>query len=136
MDRPTTLDVLRAVLADHPGVDLAVLFGSEARGTSRSDSDVDLLVSGVNRPELRAFETAASRVLGREVDAIVVEDAPPLLRWEVARDGALLVERTPGAWVELKRRAMIDWWDWGPTARTIHRTLWQDAARRGARGQA
>ena len=111
-----------------------MLFGSTARGAARPDSDVDLLIDGLARRELRELEVAASRAVGREVVAVASTDASPLLRWEVARDGLLLLER-PGAWVDFKRRAMIDWWDWGPTARALHQSLWKGAAARSARGQ-
>ncbi|MHB1283971.1 MAG: nucleotidyltransferase domain-containing protein, partial [Metallibacterium scheffleri] len=40
---------LRAVLARHPQVNFAMLFGSLARGTARPDSDLDLAV-GAGRP--------------------------------------------------------------------------------------
>ena len=46
--------------------------------------------------------------------------APPLLRFEIARDGRVLLERAPNAWADFRARAMIDWWDWAPTARLFH----------------
>jgi hypothetical protein len=39
------------------------------------------------------------------------------LRFEIARDGVLLVERTEGLWRAFQTRAMVDWWDWAPLAR-------------------
>lgn len=48
---------------------------------------------------------------------IFLADAPPLLRFEISRDGALLLEREDGVWTDFKVRAMVDWWDWAPYAR-------------------
>ena len=31
----------------------------------------------------------------------------------------------PGLWTHFKARAMVDWWDWAPTARKIHRAAMQ-----------
>jgi hypothetical protein len=61
-----------------------------------------------------------SRATGRTVDVVQLDAAPPLLRFEVARDGTLLVERVPHGWADFRARAMIDWWDWAPTARMLH----------------
>jgi hypothetical protein len=33
----------------------------------------------------------------------------------------LLFERREGLWVDFKTKAMVDWWDWAPYARRIHR---------------
>ncbi len=54
---PEFIDPLRAVLARHPQVNFAMLFGSLARGTARPDSDLDLAV-GADRP-LHADEIIA-----------------------------------------------------------------------------
>ena len=56
---------------------------------------------------------------------IYLDEAPPLLRFEIARDGVVLVERRPGFWTDFKAKAMVDWWDWAPTARKIQRAAIQ-----------
>ncbi len=40
---------------------------------------------------------------------------------EIARGGILLVERTLGDWTAFRARAFVDWWDFAPIARMIHR---------------
>ena len=113
---------LRKALAPVEGLQLAVLFGSVARGTARRDSDLDVgLLIAEDRPDAWAdAERAVRRAAGRVVDVIDLRTAPPQLRFEIARDGALLVEGAAGSWPDFKARAMIDWWDWAPTARMIH----------------
>ena len=66
---------------------------------------------------------ATARASGRRVDLVTLDDAPPLLRFEIARDGIVLVEREPHAWADFRARAMIDWWDWAPTARMMHSVM-------------
>jgi predicted nucleotidyltransferase len=104
-----------------PAVQLAVLFGSVARGENRDRSDVDLGVwlEPDTLDQRVEVEAELGRAAGRPVDVIVLNQAPPLLRFEIARDGVLLLERREGMWTDFKARAMIDWWDWGPTARMI-----------------
>lgn len=43
---PPEMDLLRRVLVKHPRVERAVLFGSRAKGTHASSSDVDLALFG------------------------------------------------------------------------------------------
>jgi len=102
-------------------VRLAVLFGSTARDESGPGSDLDVGVRLEPGPgTAAALEVALARATGRRVDLVRLDAAPPLLRFEIARDGRLLLERTPHAWVDFRARAMTDWWDWAPTARFFH----------------
>jgi predicted nucleotidyltransferase len=97
------------------------MFGSCARGTTRAGSDVDLGVAGLPVSRLAALESALARAAGRPVDLVDLTTAPPLLRFEIARDGRVIVERVAHAWSDFRARAMVDWWDWAPTARIFHR---------------
>jgi hypothetical protein len=124
MDTPSLTERLRDRASTLPAVQLAVLFGSVARGEGRARSDVDLGVwlepdTVSQRVEV---EAELGRAAGRPVDVIVLNHAPPLLRFEVARDGVLLLECREGLWTDFKARAMVDWWDWAPMARTIEAT--------------
>src|ERR1700674_413190 len=127
------LERLGAVLQALPAVRLATAFGSVARGDERSGSDVDIgLLLDPDTPELRSrIEADLGRAAGREIDVVFLGAAPPLLRFEIASDGVLLVARDRSDWVDFRARAMIDWWDWAPTARII-----SDAAIRRLREKA
>ena len=108
-------------LESWPGVRLAVLFGSAARGESGPDSDLDVgVLFEAGRAGAAALEVALARASERRLDLVGLDTAPPLLRFEIARDGRVLVERTPHAWADFRARAMTDWWDWAPTARLLH----------------
>ena len=80
-----------------------------------------MAVFGVAPSRLGALEASLGRAAGRHVDLVALETAPPLLRFEVARDGRVLIERDPYSWSDFKARAMVDWWDWAPFARRFHR---------------
>ncbi len=122
-------DRLRQTVASLPEVRLAVLFGSTARGKAgpRSDVDVGVLLDP-DTPEARSrVEVELGRaVSGRDIDVIFLKNAPPLLRFEIAKDGVVLRQDEDGLWTDFKARAMIDWWDWEP----YHRMFAEAAARR------
>lgn len=130
--------LLIKALAEFPEVELAVTFGSTARGEATRGSDVDI---GVQLKEkslevLRRLEVLLGRTVGREVDLVALDESPPLLRFEIARDGKLLVERRPHAWADFRARAMVDWWDWAPLARRIHSAAASRLKKRMGRGPA
>jgi predicted nucleotidyltransferase len=106
------------------GVRLGVLFGSHARHVARPDSDVDLALrlDDDSAERRRVVERTIRRSLpDRRIDFVYLDDAPPQLRFEMARSGRVLIERVPYSWADFCAKAMMDWWDWAPTARLIHR---------------
>ena len=132
------LERLQAQLAELPEVRLAAAFGSVARGEDRPGSDLDLaiLLDTDSLPRRWEIEAVLGRAAGREVDFVYMNEAPPLLRFEIARDGVVLLERNPGDWSDFRARAMIDWWDWAPTAKMITETILRRQKEKLERGQA
>jgi predicted nucleotidyltransferase len=102
------VDRLRGVLRTEPNVELAVLFGSAARGDDLAGvSDVDLLIE-LRRPfpgALEALRLRLARQLPAEVQLVPLEAARrnPRLLTEVLRDGRPLVDH--GAWQRLQAQA-------------------------------
>ena len=134
----SALDRITRLLDEMPVVRLAVVFGSAARGTENPGSDIDLGVSWVTGRDGPAPDLAVAleRAAGRRVDLVTLDDSPPLLRFEIARDGIVLVEREPHAWADFRARAMIDWWDWAPTASMMHGVMAERVRQEAVRGSA
>ena len=132
------LQPLREALAAQPAVRLAVLFGSAAKGRQVAGSDLDLAMrlAPDTAETRRAAALAAGRATGREIDLVELDGAPPLLRFQIAHDGQVLVEQEPGSWTRFKAQAMIDWWDWAPTARRIHAVYLRRLREKVAHGRA
>jgi predicted nucleotidyltransferase len=120
-----------------PELKLAVLFGSQARGKARPRSDVDLgILLDPYSAELRfQVEARLGRSAGRPVDVVLLDDAPPLLRFEIAREGKLLFQREDHLWTDFKTKAMVDWWDWAPTHRMIAAGVIRHLREKVAHGQ-
>lgn len=89
------------MLSDEAALQLVALFGSHAEDRAHAHSDVDLAVAWEPETDAREREAIISRIeraLGHPVDVVDLQQAPPLLRMEIARSGMLLVERIPHAW--------------------------------------
>ena len=116
---------------------LCVLFGSQATGQARLNSDVDLAVwsfeplsTPIRLRWLRELET----LLTREVSLILVSaDLDPVLGFEIARDGHLIFEREPGLWAHHRAQLWHAYHDSLPFRRAARQRLRQFAeeVRRG-----
>lgn len=116
---------------DREGVIAAMLTGSQARGTPGPLSDVDIAVwhepwldpSGQLRLQLDLARVAGEALRTNEVDIVMLNQAPPLLRHRAVRDRKLLVERDPVARVRLDARALLDYLDTKPLRAEMSRGL-------------
>jgi predicted nucleotidyltransferase len=116
---------------DAPAVSAAYLIGSQARDSSGPLSDVDvaiLHVPGLAPPAALALRLALARAAAAaiatgEVDVVLVNDASPLLRHRVARDGRLLVDRDPRARIAFQAAALRDYLDTQPLRAELRRGL-------------
>jgi predicted nucleotidyltransferase len=123
-----SIEALTRAVATNADLVLVVVFGSAAacRDRPASDLDVGVTMHAGATPDLARLSVDLERATGRTIDLVSLDSAPPLLRMEVARTGRVVLEREPHAWASFRAHAMIDWWDWAPTARQMHQT----AARR------
>lgn len=116
---------------DRDGVVAATLIGSQARGTPGPLSDVDVAVwhepsldpAGRLQLQLELARVASEALNTDEVDIVMLNRAPPLLRHRAVRDGKLLVERDPDARVRLDARALLDYLDTKPLRAEMSRGL-------------
>ncbi len=100
------LSALRAALRSEPRVQVAVLYGSQARGSAGDSSDVDMavLAGGAERGFLYELQTRLSAAVGREVAVTDLADAmaSPRMRPQLLEDGRTLVQRGDIRWRQLR----------------------------------
>ena len=91
------IDNIHVLLADLPEVEFAYLFGSRVSGQSGALSDIDIAVyvdvqEGRLLYRLKLLERL-QRLMGfLPVDLVVLNDAPPVLKYEVIKYGRVLKE--------------------------------------------
>jgi predicted nucleotidyltransferase len=109
------------------GIAAAWLFGSVARGTARSGSDVDLGVLFQEDPPqtLEGYrfdlEAELERLLRVPVQLVVLNRAPVDLTKRVLRDGKLLVNQDPSRRIRFEVRTRNEYWDLEPYLRLYRR---------------
>jgi predicted nucleotidyltransferase len=100
------------------GLDLVVVFGSQASGRARPGSDVDVAVRMVRRDwdnpegELDLVGDLVSAFGGNgDVDVAFLNGASPLLLFEVARTGIPVYQRKPTTFLEFQSYAARRYYD-------------------------
>src|SRR6266496_3187001 len=124
------------VFGDTP-VLVAYLFGSHAIGRAGPESDYDIAV--LCAPELSSAERGRWRLelIGRLIDAyhsdaidlVILNDAPPLLCFEVIRVRHVLYNRDDEARVAVEVRTIQEWFDWAPRYRRMQQARLAQLAR-------
>lgn len=119
---------LREALATAPiRVVAAYLYGSVARGTATSASDVDVAVLLRDSPpptlegHLLDFEGVLERAVGCPVQVVVLNTAPVDLVHRVLRDGRLVLERDRSARIRFEVKARNEYFDLLPILREYRR---------------
>ena len=118
-----------------PDVRLVAIFGSVVRGTARPESDVDVAVLGGSFWDQLAIGSEVSRYLRREPHVVDLAAASDWLRFEVARGGVAIFERSPGTWAQFQAQAALHHFDLAPLielcASGVRRRLLREATSHG-----
>jgi predicted nucleotidyltransferase len=112
------IERLQDVLARHPAVAVAYLFGSRARGRTSPLSDIDVAVL-LDRAfvgdrfalQLELAGSIAAAVGSDAVDVVLLDDAPPSLAYRVLRDGRVILCRDELLRVRHRLRAIDEYLD-------------------------
>lgn len=99
-------EILSPYFAKRPEVVAVYLFGSRAEGVARPDSDLDLALMLDRLPDLPLLYrleimSDLQDLLRQRVDAVLFQEASPLLAFQILRHGRLVFDRNPD------RRAVI-----------------------------
>ena len=128
-------DAVRSVLEATPQVAFGLVFGSQARGEARPDSDLDVAIGVAGRARLSPGEVGdlvarLEQATGREVDLIVLHETAIPVAFRVFREGMEVFVRDRSALVDQKARTIVQWLDWKP----IHELCVAGALKAAARG--
>jgi len=117
----TQLEPITSVLARHPGIKMAILFGSMAKGQAGYDSDVDLAVAATQPIELEekmALMEALAEVTGRPIDLIDLTIVGEPLLGQILKRGKRILG-TDESYAKLMMRHLVEEADFMPYYRRI-----------------
>jgi uncharacterized protein YutE (UPF0331/DUF86 family)/predicted nucleotidyltransferase len=120
--------IVECVSAHARGVAAVYLFGSMARGDDTGSSDIDIGILFTTAPprtldgQPYALGGELERALGRDVDVVVLNDAPVDLRSRVLRDGRLVVDADRSARIAFEVRTRNEAFDLEPILRRYRST--------------
>ena len=94
-------DILREALIDADGIEAAFIFGSQARGDTRADSDVDLFLIGSEEGRDQALYqlSEAEFLMGKELDVIGYDEEQLATRVRSGSSFVNAVLAEPKEWV-------------------------------------
>ena len=98
---------IRISLEGHLDVQLALVFGSRARGTATATSDVDVAVNAAGA-DLLDLTARLSKATGMEVDVVDLAHAGVPLLARIVREGILVHEARPGTAATWRAHALAD----------------------------
>lgn len=84
------------ILIKYEEIIFAYVFGSHAKGSPRENSDIDIgiyLKTSLGTYEYLNMKRELSEALKEEVDLVILNDASPLLKFEIYRNNILLFTR-------------------------------------------
>lgn len=113
---------IEEVLARHPSVALAVLFGSTATGAARLDSDLDLAVSAATPLNMQTrIDLLGDLALafGRPVDLVDLDRIHSPLLHQILTKGRLVLCKDRTRYAELLLRMLYEQADFMPYYRRI-----------------
>jgi uncharacterized protein len=108
--------------AERDEVVLLYLFGSSARGRKTKESDIDIAVlideSGFKKTDLERFRkeyyAASPRFSLRPVDIVILNTAPPFLKYQVLKKGRILFDKERDLRVKFTEKAITEYLDYKP----------------------
>jgi predicted nucleotidyltransferase len=112
---------IRDISNQFDSIVLVYLFGSFASGRQHPFSDVDIGVyfRKFSLPEFLKVHGALTRALGARVDTVPLNIAPPLLRYEILKNGKRLVSKDETARILYESRAISEGLDEKPLIEAI-----------------
>lgn len=126
MDKRLNQKLLREL-----GVRLVILFGSVARGGRRPLSDTDIGVV-FSDPGLRRRDPVGvygslfeefKKHFPEPLDIVYLDEAPPNLRYQAARDGQVLYEENFGDFNDYRAAAMLRYFDFQYYEKAFHASV-------------
>lgn len=126
------VEQITEIVTRDPEIRLAIVFGSAARQSQRSESDVDVAILSRETMDVESrmeLIAAIAGATGRSVDLVDLHEVGEPLLGEILTRGVRILVRDELAYADLIRRHLLDAADFRPLRDRIleeRRTRWTD----------
>lgn len=104
----------KSILMDYEDIIFAYIFGSYVQGKMRADSDIDIAIYLEKKIDIETYleiKMHLSEACKREVDLIVLNDATPLLKYQIYKNNILLFTRNRTIETSYKVKTLFEYSD-------------------------
>ena len=139
-DIETIIAVLKTYFSARTDVELAVVFGSRARGDAKETSDLDVGVLYAASPDLMTIGHDVSEIehlTGIQTDLVVLNGLAtkkPEFAYNLAKDMHMLYASDPALFPEFRNRCFLSYFDFLPVLEQSRRQM-QDRIANGTWGK-
>lgn len=108
------IEGLKKMLQTKKNIVFAYLYGSRAKGTSRPDSDIDIAIylsEKMTTDEYLDLKMELSEDLTKDVDLILLNEASPLLKFEVYQNHKVIFSKDKDAETSFKVKTIFEYND-------------------------
>ena len=102
------------ILEKYENIIFAYIFGSYVQGKVRADSDLDIAIYLRNKMDVNEYleiKMRLSEACKREVDLIILNDATPLLKYQIYKNNILLFTRDKSIETRYKVKTLFEYSD-------------------------
>lgn len=106
------IEALTEHLKAHPAIEFAILFGSQAQGKAKSESDLDIAIylnRALSLEEYLTLNLQLEKTSGREVDLIILNEASPLLKHQVMKNRKVLFIRNFDLYADFREKTIDEY---------------------------
>lgn len=102
------------ILMEYEDIIFAYVFGSYVQGKMRIDSDIDIAIYLKKKMDIKTYleiKMNLSETCKKEVDLIVLNDATPLLKYQIYKNNVLLFTRDKSIETRYKVKTLFEYSD-------------------------
>ena len=103
---------LKVFLDKDQNVVFALIFGSYAEGRQKKASDIEIGIYLIQPPEgikLLTLINVLSELAGREVDVVVLNNAPPFLKHQIMKNRVILTIKDMAVYAKFREKTISDY---------------------------
>lgn len=102
------------ILMVYEDIAFAYIFGSYVQGNTRADSDIDIAIYLEKKVDIDVYleiKMHLSEICKREIDLIILNNATPLLKYEIYKNNILLFARDKAIETNYKVKTLFEYSD-------------------------